>query len=107
MCIRDRSPEVYELVVKEVSARYHLPSHRVKTVYDCSSLVVSLIMTAAFFGLSQLRGLGWGTLVCALVTGTYVGWFNRRLEARFQFRPAFPNLEKFFTPNTPSSSTEF
>lgn len=101
------SPEVYELVVKEVSARYQLPSHRVKTVYDCSSLVVSLIMTAAFFGLSQLRGLGWGTLVCALVTGTCVGWFNRRLEARFQFRPAFPNLEKFFTPNTPSSSTEF
>ena len=66
-----------------------------------------VFMTAAFFGLSQLRGLGWGTLVCALVTGTCVGWFNRRLEARFQFRPAFPNLEKFFTPNTPSSSTEF
>lgn len=94
------SPEVYELVVKEISARYRLPSHRVKTAYDCSSLVVSLVMTGAFFGFSPGRGLGWGTLVCALAQGTCVGWFNRRLEAWFQFPSAFPKLEKFFTPDS-------
>jgi uncharacterized membrane protein YczE len=90
-------PEVYELVVKEVSAKLHLDSGRVKTIYDCTSCVVAVVLSFLFYGLFQFRGVYWGTLVCALCTGTFVGWFNRLLEGRFTFQPACPKLAAWFS----------
>lgn len=49
------SPEVYELFVKEVSARLGADINRFRTGYDCVSFLA--------FGLWYFEGVKWGTTV--------------------------------------------
>lgn len=90
------APEVYELVVKEVSLARNIPSNRVKTITDCSYLTVAVILSFLFFGFGHFEGVGVGTLPYALCAGTLVGFYNRVLERFFRFPTAFPRLERYF-----------
>lgn len=92
------APEVYELVVKEVSAARNLPSSRVKTITDCSYLTIAVVMSFTFFGFGHFQGIGIGTIPYALCAGTIVGLYNRALDHCFVFKTLFPSLEKFFLP---------
>lgn len=89
-------PEVYELMVKEISAKYHLPNSRVKTGYDCLSCGAAVFLSFLFFGFGQFHGVWLGTFVCAALTGTIVGWCNSRLERAFSFPAAFPRFAAYF-----------
>ena len=51
------APEAYELLVKELALKLEKPTHRVKTVYDCVSCVVAVLMSFAFFGLWRFEGV--------------------------------------------------
>ena len=82
------SPEVYELFVKEVSGKFKVDIHKVKTVYDCISSLAAVIMSFAFFGMWQFEGVNWGTIVCALVNGWLIGQVTKLLEKHFDFRDA-------------------
>lgn len=90
------APEVYELLVKELSDKLHKPTHRVKTVYDCVSCTVAVIMSFCFFGLGRFEGVKAGTVVCALVNGWLIGRFTALYEGRFAFRDALP-WRKYFS----------
>ena len=79
------APEVYELFVKEISAKYGRNIHVVKTVYDCCSCMVAVIMSFAFFGFLQFRGVKAGTILCALVNGSLIGFCSRFFERHFDF----------------------
>lgn len=85
-------PEVYELFVKELSQKTGLAVGKTKTVYDCCSLLLSVVLSFAFFG--KLVGVQWGTLFCALVNGWLIGRISRFLEGKFDFRDALPLREK-------------
>lgn len=85
-------PEAYELFVKELSQKTGMPIGKTKTIYDCCSCLLSVILSFAFFG--KLVGVQWGTVVCALVNGWLVGQSSRILESKFQFKDAFPLREK-------------
>ena len=50
------SPEVYELFVKEVSARFGADINRFRTGYDCVSFLA--------FGLWYFEGVKWGQRCC-------------------------------------------
>ena len=89
------SPEAYELFVKEISAKRRLDINKVKTVYDCSSCLVGVVLSFAFFGLWHFEGVKLGTVFCALVNGTLIGLISRFLESHFSFRDAFGLREKF------------
>lgn len=89
------SPEVYELFVKEVSARFGFRQERCKTCYDCISCAVSVIMSFAFYGFGHFEGVKLGTIVCALINGTVVGLFTKLFERMFTFRDRFPNHKIF------------
>ena len=89
------SPEVYELFVKEVSAKYRVPLGKFKTFYDCGSLVVSVIFSFAFFGFGSFVGIGWGTLICALINGKLIGLTDKFLGERFEFCDRF-KWRKYF-----------
>ena len=89
------SPEVYELLVKEVSAKYRVPLGKFKTFYDCGSLVVSVIFSFAFFGFGSFVGIGWGTLICALINGKLIGLTDKFLGNRFEFCDRF-KWRKYF-----------
>ena len=89
------SAEVYELFVKEVTERFGWKIGVVKTVYDCTSLVLSVVMSFAFFGFGHFKGIGIGTLICALVNGRLISTFGHILEKRHDFVDRFP-LRKYF-----------
>lgn len=82
-------PEVYELAVKELSARFGWEIHRVKTVYDCVSCLLAVALSFAFFGFGRFVGVKWGTVLCALVNGWLIGRVTGLLERRFAFQAYF------------------
>ena len=84
------SPEVYELLVKELAEKLKKPTHRVKTVYDCVSCAVSVLLSFAFFGLWRFEGVKLGTIVCALVNGFLIGRCTAFMDSRFEYKDALP-----------------
>lgn len=89
------SPEVYELFVKEVSSKLNVNINRFKTIYDCCSCVISIIMSFAFFGLWHFEGVKLGTVVCALLNGFTIGMFSRLFEKYFTFKDGL-KLRRYF-----------
>ena len=89
------SPEAYELFVKELSTKHSWPISRVKTLYDCSSCLVGLVLSFAFFGFGSFVGVKGGTIFCALVNGWLIGHCRSALEKAFTFRDGLP-LAKYF-----------
>ena len=89
------SPEVYELLVKEVSARYGIEIHRFKTCYDIASCLTGVALSFIFFGFGVFRGVKAGTVICALVNGTMIGFCSRFLDRHFSFKDTL-KLRKYF-----------
>jgi uncharacterized membrane protein YczE len=89
------APEAYELFVKELAAKCGKDIGRVKTIYDCVSCLIGIALSFVFFGFGRFEGVKLGTVICALVNGTLVGWCSKWLEAAFCFRDRL-KLRKFF-----------
>lgn len=89
------SPEVYELFVKEVSKKIGMNINKFKTVYDCSSCLVSIILSFSFFGFGHFEGIKFGTVICALINGSLIGLVSKFLESKFEFKDCL-TLRKFF-----------
>lgn len=89
------SPEAYELFVKEISQKFKIDINKCKTVYDCTSCSVGVILSFVFFGLWHFEGVKWGTILCALLNGFLIGVITKILEKHFTFKDRFP-LRKFF-----------
>lgn len=79
-------PEAYELVVKELSAKYHAAIGKTKTIYDCCSCVLAIVLSLCFF--KAFIGVKWGTIVCAIVNGWLIGKISRLLESKFILKDA-------------------
>ena len=90
------SPEVYELFVKEFADRWGKKISVVKTVYDCVSCAVAVVMSFAIFGFGVFVGVQWGTIVCALINGWIIGRWSSFWERFFTFTDRFPKLKKWF-----------
>ena len=91
------SPEVYELFVKEISARFRLNINRFKTVYDCASCLIGVLLSFLAFGFGKFEGVKWGTVVCALVNGWVIGRFSAFYEKHWTFYDSL-TLRKYFEP---------
>ncbi len=89
------APEAYDLFVKELSRKFGWKIDKVKTCYDCASLLISVILSFCFFGFGVFQGVKLGTLVCALVNGFLIGRFSKLLEKHFDFQNRF-GFEKYF-----------
>lgn len=87
-------PEAYELVVKEFAQKFNAAIGKVKTIYDCVSCIIGIILTFAFFGIGVFVGVKWGTIVCAVINGWLIGQIGRWLEGGFVFKDAFPLRDK-------------
>ena len=88
-------PEAYELFVKEIAGKLKMDVARFKTVYDCVSCLVSIILSFAFFGWGRFEGVKAGTIVCALVNGWLIGRCAKFMEARWEFQDGL-SLRKWF-----------
>ena len=89
------SPEAYELIVKELSAKFNFDINKVKTAYDCFSTVLGIVMSFAFFGFGVFEGVKLGTVICAFINGFLIGQFSKLLGKLFVFENRF-KLEKYF-----------
>ena len=89
------SPEVYELWVKEMSARYGINIHKYKTGYDCVSCLFAVALSFIFFGFGHFEGVKLGTILCALVNGYTIGRCTHLLEKIWDFRDGLP-IKRFF-----------
>ncbi len=83
------APEAYELLVKEISAQLHKDIAVTKTMYDCCSCGIAVILSFVFFGFGHFEGVKAGTIVCALVNGWLIGKISLGFEKHFDFRDAF------------------
>lgn len=88
------APAGHELFVKEVANRFKKDMHRVKTAYDIIFCVLSVLLNLLLFG--GFVGIGIGTVAAALLNGPLIGMFTRMLDKHFEFKNAFPKLEKYF-----------
>ena len=79
------SPEVYELFVMEVSARFDARISRFKTGYDISSCLLAIVLSFLFYGFLHFEGVKWGTVISAIVNGSMIGLFSRWMEKRLYF----------------------
>lgn len=86
-------PAAHEMFVKEVSAHKHIPFANLKTIYDCTALLLSLILSILFF--NSLQGIGIGTIICAFINGFMIRSFTKLWERLLIFRDAFP-LRSYF-----------
>ncbi|MBQ8696594.1 MAG: hypothetical protein IJ519_02635 [Clostridia bacterium] len=89
------SPEAYELIVKELSSRFNCNINKVKTAYDCFSVVLGIVMSFSFFGFGVFEGVKLGTVICAFINGFLIGRFSILLEKRFVFKNKL-KIEKYF-----------
>ncbi len=87
-------PQVYDFFVKGVSGRFGIQLSRFKTCFDLVCLAVAAIMSLAFF--RRFEGIGWGTLVIALINGTLIGFFCRLFDKYFDFPPLFKKFAAHF-----------
>lgn len=88
-------PESYELIVKELSNKFSFDIHKTKTAYDCISLLTSVVLSFMFFGFGVFKGVGIGTVICALINGSLIGRITKKIEQHFCFVNKF-NVDRFF-----------
>lgn len=81
-------PEVYELIVKEVSNKFGFDVGKVKTAYDTASLILAIVLSFACFGPWQFEGIGVGTLICTVVNGFLIGKCAKLYDSIFDFKDA-------------------
>lgn len=86
-------PEVYELFVKEVAPKAGLKFHIFKIIYDCTSLVLAIILSFALCG--SLQHIGIGTVCCAFINGMLIKLFSNLYDHTFVFKDLFSLRNKF------------
>ncbi len=97
-------PQVYDFSVKAISRRYGIRLPILKTIVDLTCLTTSFIMTLTFFG--KIRGIGWGTVIMALVNGTLIGFFSNLLDRIIEFRPIFRKFSLLFVLQPKNETTK-
>lgn len=97
--------QVFELFVAELTDRYRLNLHRVKTVFDISLLVISVSLALILFGdvnefdwstiyYNSFHSLGLGTLVTTLINAPLINLMSRLISRVFDDTARFPKLER-------------
>jgi uncharacterized membrane protein YczE len=86
-------PEVYELFMKNLARKFGKPVSTVKTVYDCVSMAAAIAMSLLFFG--AFRGIGIGSVICALINGALIRAFTRLSDRMFEFNDRFSLRDRF------------
>lgn|SRR5574344_56461 len=66
-----------EGVVKAISRTFHFKFGSVKICFDVALLLLSLVMTMVFWG--EIKGLGLGTIISALLVGKLVNIFHKKI----------------------------
>lgn len=72
-----------DLFPRELAVILNKPYKTVKTRFDLGCLTVTVVLSLLF--LHGIRGIGIGTVFCALVMGRCIFWVGERLTRHFVF----------------------
>lgn len=89
------APEVYELLVALFADKFHVPVHRMKTLYDLASCLLSVVLSFVFFGFGNVVGVGWGTIVTVCLNGFLIGRFTKWYDSLWDYKDKFPSFRRF------------
>jgi len=89
-------PAAYELFVKDGAPGLGIPLQKFKTWYDVISCTVAIILAFSFFGMWHFEGISIGTVLCALVNGTLIGWCAKFFDKHFEFVDGL-SFRKYFS----------
>lgn len=87
-------PEAYELFVRELASKVRFGTGTVKTIYDCVSCLVAIILSFIFFGLWHFEGVKLGTIFCALINGWLITVIGKGLDKVFTYGDSLPLRSK-------------
>ena len=99
--------QVYELFVSETAARFNLKISKVKSIFDISLLVISIVLAFTLFGdvttfdwssiyCQSFHSIGLGTIVTTLINSPLISFWSRTLDKTFEPTARFAKLEKLF-----------
>ncbi|MBQ3057599.1 MAG: hypothetical protein IJD00_01450 [Clostridia bacterium] len=77
----------YEAFVKNISQRFNFKLFTLKTVFDCIFCVIAVVLSLIFFG--EIKGVGVGTIICAMFYGTTINLFTKLFNKIFVFKDRF------------------
>lgn len=88
-------PQAPELFVKELSAMRGWDMYKTKYAYDIASCLLSVALSFLFF--RQLRFVGVGTFISALLNAPLIAFFGKSMEKAADFSPRISWLGKMFS----------
>lgn len=94
--------QVYELFVAELACRFSLKISRVKSCFDISLLVISLVLALTLFGdvtkfdwttvgYASFHSIGLGTLVTTAINSPIIALMGKLVDRFFGTDPLFPS----------------
>ncbi len=100
--------QVYELFVSEIASHFHKPIVRVKSIFDISLLVLSVLLALTLYGdigsfdwstigHASFHSIGLGTLVTALINSPLIALMGKVVDRFFDATPLFPSCKAFLS----------
>lgn len=97
--------QVYELFVAEISNCFKIDINKVKSFFDKTLLVISIILALTLFGdiysfdwktigYNSFHSIGLGTLVTTIINAPIITLMGKIIDKTFDHSPKFPKLEK-------------
>jgi uncharacterized membrane protein YczE len=77
----------FDTFTRDISWHFHISYKVIRTTFDASCLVFSVLLGFLYIG--SLKGIGVGTVVNALFMGMAVSKVSDFLDKRFYFKPVF------------------
>lgn len=89
-------PAFYDFFVKGITEHFRLPSTAFKLGFDLLLLVIGVVMSLLLFGQVFGYGIGYATVLIAIINGPLIGLAGKLLDRFLEFTPTFPKLAKHF-----------
>ena len=87
-------PQVCDLFVKGIVAKYGFDQTKCKRIFDLCCLLLSLALTLILF--KGFVGIKWGTVIITLINGVLIGFFSKVYDRFFETVPLFPQVADKF-----------
>lgn len=97
--------QVYELFVAKITSNFNLNIRKVKSIFDLSLLIVSIVLALTLFGdvntfdwssiyYQSFHSIGLGTLLTTLINSPLISFSGKILDKIFDNKPLFEKLDK-------------
>ncbi len=97
--------QVYELFVTETSSKFNVNINKVKSLFDKTLLIISLVLAFTLFGdvksfdwstiyYQSFHSIGLGTIVTTIINSPLIKFCSKIIDKTFDSSPRFIKLEK-------------